>query len=404
MRLNGIKEPNYSSKVSYEIFKALGKIYERRYQKDVQESLDVLNPILKMVDSVFLELLKNQEKMKKSVRNSFMLAYAESTYLDSLHKKEGVELEKSLDILTKFSTSSFISMPKFLLDTAETIKTSGLFDTGNESYSDILYTLGAAKRKIERELDWTMCSFDKSSFPLIRKSEIQNSPNSINQKSLTSSKYHPEITALAEHITKNLKNSINNQEWKNKQDLSLLLKNSSNKDDTFYLDTKSVPDANNLDKVLDIPFYCKSEKITAKKLAKKMNVQPRMAMYYLDAAEMLGLIKKSSNYYISTKLVDKIGTYSEDDRKDIIDKLIKDLPVVKAFFLYLKSESKTQFTTKDIAKFLEYSTDLSSSTARRRASTISSWLKKQKIVKNRNESFYIKDDESQTRLNEFING
>ena len=369
----------------------------------MQESLDVLNPILKMVDSVFLELSKNQEKMKKSVQNSFMLAFAESTYLDLLHKKESSELEKSLDVLTKFSTSSFISIPKFLLDTTEAIKTAELFNAENESYSDILYTLGAAKRKIERELDWTMCSFDKSSFPLIRQSSIQNIADN-NQKSLTFSEYNPGIVALTEQITKNLKNSSNNQEWKNKQSLSLLLKNSSKKDNTFYLDTKSVPDANDLDKVLDIPFYCKSEKITAKKLAKKMNVRPRMAMYYLDAAEMLGLIEKSSNYYISTKLVDKLGTYSEGDRNDIIDNLIKELPVVKAFFLYLKSDSKTQFTTNDITKFLEYSTDLSPSTARRRASTISSWLKKQKIVKNRNESFYIEDDESQTRLNEFING
>ncbi len=389
--------------MSYEIFKALGKIYERRYQKDMQESLDVLNPILKMVDSVFLELSKNQEKMKKSVQNSFMLAFAESTYLDLLHKKEDSELEKSLDILTKFSTS-FISIPKFLLDTTETIKAAKLFDIENESYSDILHTLGAAKRKIERELDWTMCSFNKSSLPLIRQNNIQNITSTTNQKSLTFSEYNPEIIALTEHITKKLKNSSNNQEWKDKQNLSLLLKNSSNKDNTFYLDTKSVPDANNFDKVLDIPFYCKSEKITAKKLAKIMSVRPRMAMYYLDAAEMLGLIEKSNNYYVSTKLVDKIGTYSDGDRNDIIDTLIKELPVVKAFFLYLKSDSKTQFTTNDITKFLEYSTNLSASTARRRASTISSWLKKQKIVKNRNESFYIEDDESQTRLNEFING
>jgi len=65
VRLNGIKEPDYSSKISYEIFKTLGRTYERKYQKDMQESLEVLNPILKIMDSVFLELSKNQEKMKK---------------------------------------------------------------------------------------------------------------------------------------------------------------------------------------------------------------------------------------------------------------------------------------------------------------------------------------------------
>lgn len=401
--MNRIKEPDYSSKISYEIFKSLGKIYERRYQKDMQESLEGLEPIFEIVDSVFIELSKNQEKMKKSVQNSFMLVFAESTFLDLLRHKEGVELDKSLDILSRFTNSSFVSLPRFLLDTTEAIKAAKLFDTENESYSDVLYSLAAAKRKIERELDWVMCSFDKSTLPLIRQSEIQNVNDSINQDLFTLTKHNPGIVALTEHINKKIKISANNQQWKHKQSLSLLLKNSSKQRSTFYLDTKSVPDANDLEKVLDIPFYCKKGTINAKSLAIKMNVRPRMAMYYLDAAEMLGLIKKTNNYYKPTDLLDKLGKYSDEDRDDIIHNLIKELPVVKAFFLYLKSGSMTRFTTNDIAKFLKYSTNLSSTTAKRRASTISSWLKKQKIVKNRNESFYIDDVQSQTRLNEFIN-
>jgi len=393
--LNRIKEPDYSSKISYEIFKSLGKIYERKYQKDMQESLEGLDPVLEMVDSVFIELSKNQEKMKKSVQNSFMLAFAESTFLDLLQHKEGNELDKSLDILSKFSNSSFVSLPRFLLDTTQEIKTAKLFDTENESYSDILYSLTAAKRKIERELDWILCSFDKSTLPLIRQSEIQNVTDSINQDLVTFTKHNPDIIALTKHINNKIKISVSNQTWKDKQNLSLLLKNSS-KQSTFYLDTKSVPDANDLEKVLDIPYYCKKEMINAKRLAKKM--------YYLDAAEMLGLIKKTSNYYKPTDLLDKLGKYSNEDRDEIIHNLIKELPVVKAFFLYLKSNTKTRFTTDDIAKFLEYSTNLSSTTSKRRASTISSWLKKQKIVKNRNEQFYIDDDKSQTQLNEFIIG
>lgn len=332
-----------------------------------------------------------------------MLAFSESTFLDLLYHKDGPQLEKSLNILSKFNNSSFSSLPKSLLDNIEEIKAANLFETENGSYSDILYSISAAKRKLERELDWITCSFDKSVLPLIRQSGIQKITTSINQDSFTLTQYDPNLVTLTDHIHKKIKSFFDNQEWKHKQHLSLLLKNSSKKNNAFYLDTKSVPDANDLKKVMDIPFYCKTEKITMKTLAKKMNVRPRMALYYLDAAEMLGLIKKINNYYKSTELINKLKKYSDDDRDNIIHELIKELPVVKAFFLYLKSNSKTKFTTNDIAKFLEYSTNLSESTARRRASTISSWLKSQKIVKNKNESFYIEDDASQTRLYEFMN-
>lgn len=367
----------------------------------MRESLEMLDPLFEMTDSVFIELSKNQDKMKKSIQNSFMLAYFESTFMDVLRHKEGAGLEKSLEVLSGFSNSSFVSLPKLILNTTKTISDSHIFNVEDGSYSEILYSLTAAKRKIEREIDWTICSFDKSTLPLIRQSEVQIN-DSINQD-YTLTTFHPNLVTLTDHINNKLKISSNSKEWNNKQSLSLLLKNSSKRSDTFYLDTKSVPDANDLNKVLDIPLYCKNEKLTSKTLAKIMKVRPRMALYYLDAAEMLGLIKKTSDYYTPTDLVDKLGRYSDSDRASIINNLIKELPVVKAFFLYLKSNSKTRFTTNDITKFLEYSTDLSPSTARRRASTISSWLKVQKIVKNRNESFYIEDEISQTKLNEFLN-
>lgn len=354
------------------------------------------------MDSVFVELYKKQSSMKKSVQNSFMMVYAESTYFDSLNKTEGIQLEKTLELLSQIDHYKSASLSGLLLNTTKEIREKQVFRNSEESYSDILYSLAAAKKKIERELDWTLCSFDKEMFPLIRNLDMkENKIKNSNTFSLTV--FNPSVIEFSELMDKKLKAFTNNQKWIHSQNLSLILKHNDKKDDTFYLDTKSIPNANDLTKVLDIPQMFGSQKITSKKLAKKMNVKPRMASYYLDAAEMLGLLKKVNDYYKSTELVNKLGKYSEQDKNEIIQHMIEQLPVVKAFFMYLKSDFKTKFSTQDIAKFVEYSTNLSSSTARRRASTISSWLKTQKIVRHRNESYYLDDDSAQTKLVEFVN-
>jgi len=402
--LNGIKDSNYASKVSYDIFKSLGRIYERRYQKDVQEGLGVLSPILSILDLVFVELSKKQYNMKKSIQNSFMMAYAESSYLDSLIELDGQKMQKSLDLISKFNSDK-LSLAESLISATLEIKQQKIFDSESNSYTDILYSLTAAKRKIERQLDWSLCSLNKQTFPLIRNNGIQTtgieSLTSTNQLN-SAMAYSQDVGELQELLHKKLKQYSDNNNWKTNQTLSLLIKNNSKTADTLYLDSKSIPDANDLKKVLLVPQYFKNENITAKKLAKKMKVKPRMASYYLDAAEMLGIMERNGNSFKPTDLVKKLDKYSGEDKNEIIHHLVQELPVIKAFFLYLESISKTRFTIQDIAKFLEYSTDLSPTTARRRASTISSWLKAKKIVRHHNDLLYLKEDSGQTYLSEFI--
>ena len=382
------------------MFKSLGKIYERKYQKDVQESMGALEPLMKIVDSVFVELNQKQNTMKKSIQNSFMMAYAESTYLDYL-KTESNSLEKSLESLSHIDCYKMASLPRLLLNTTKEIQDKQMFPNSEQSYSDILYSLTAAKKKIERELDWTLCSFDKEMFPLIRNTNVKEN-SIVNSNRFSLSVFNPSVIELSEQMDKKIRAFTHNQKWVHSQNLSLILKHNDKKNEAFFLETKAVPDANDLTKVLEIPKMFNSQKITAKKLAKKMNVKPRMALYYLEAAEMLGLLEKISYYYKPTALVDKLEKYSKSDKDDIIQHLVEQLPVVKAFFTYLKSNSKTKFSTQDIAKFLEYSTNLSPSTAKRRASTISSWLKTQKIVRHRNDVCYLNDDDAQTKLVEFM--
>jgi len=400
LRLNGLRNSNHASKISYDFFKAIGKIYERKFQKDLQTGFDVLNPVVQILDSVFVELNNNQKTMKKSIQDSFIKAYAESTYLEFLEKLPKSKLDNSLDILLTFKNPKFSSMAELILDTTHEIKQQEMFKTNSNSYSDVLYSLSAAKSKIEKLLDWTFCSIDKSTFPLIRKYNSQKTnylDTNISQNGLMSC-YDQNDVDLKNNIHKKLKDFSNIDNWKTNQNLSFLIKNNSKTNEALYLDTKLVPDANDLTKVLQVPKYFKNEKITSKKLAKKMNVKPRMALYYLDAAEMLGLVKRKGNSFIPTELTQKLDKYSSQDKMQIVDQMIHELPVVKAFFLYMDAISQTKFTLNDIAKFLEYSTNLSPTTATRRASTIHSWLKKNKTSYNTTNFDNIKDKSVQTYL------
>ena len=74
-----------------------------------------------------------------------------------------------------------------------------MFSNSEEFYSDILYSLTAAKKKIERELDLTLCLFDKEMFPLIRNSEIKEN-NIINSNTYSLSVFNPSIIELSEQM------------------------------------------------------------------------------------------------------------------------------------------------------------------------------------------------------------
>ncbi len=394
VRLNGIHEHDYSAMISYDAFKSLGKIYERRYQKDVQASVEVLDPVLEIIDKVFTGLSENQEKMKTPIQNSFMLAFAESTFLNLLGSKKQDAIKKSLNFLSSANHSPAL-IPLLIAD-LDLIRAEKIFDVKTNSHSNMLYSLTAAKKKIERDLDLMLCTFDKKS--------LQSTCSITSSKKRTAVKSPPDTSTRAEYVDERLKSLIANQEWKTRQGFSLSLNNPSKRTESFWLDTKCIPDANDLDKILSIPSYCENKKINAKTLAKSIDVTPRMATYYLDAAEMLELIKKNGNYYTPTDLFNKLEKYSNRDYEEIIKSQIKKLSIVNAFFSHLQCNKKTRFTTNDIAKFLQSSTDLAQSTSRRRANTISSWLQRYKIIKKSGSCFYIENEKNQTSITEFPGG
>ena len=404
MRLNGLRDEVYASRISYDVFKIFGSIYERKFHKDVKESLSVIEPVLEIIDNIFLHLLEQTKSMNNSVSNSYKLAYSESSYLDSIGQLSPEKIEKSLSMFTSFSNIDHFTPSEFLVNTASEIKREGWFsenDTKN-SFTNSFYSMAAAKRKLERQINWMMCSFNKKLIPELKQTNYNiASDNSISPLLYTSIIPNHNVKIIKE-IEKQTDNVKSKKQWIKSQHLSLLLKNNSKESEqNLYLDTKIIPDADNLFDVLLIEKYFTNKKNTIDSVAKAMHVNPRMARYYLDASQMLGVIYRKDDCYFSTDLAKKILTYTNDDKNEIIKQIVTGVPVIKALLLFLESEGRTKFSKTDIVKFLLRSTDLSKTTASRRASTISTWMCQAKITSQCSGYFQLKEDIGQRTLLEY---
>lgn len=399
VRLNGFRDERYSSKVSYEVFKSLGRIYERKYQKDVNDSFDVLNPVFSVLDSVFRELSKNVGMMNKSVRNSFLHAYGESKNLEFLENLEGHELEKAVSYLGK-NTDVNQSQIDALLTNTEKIKQNNWIRINDQSMNDLLI-LATAKRKLERQLDWLYCSFDKETFNELTKMEKLNEVETFSTL-IDSNKVCLFNSTIRSLLQKKYTKFINDEHWTSSQQLSIILKSNSTEKDTLYIDSKQIPDANDLGKIQQIIQYIQKEnRITPKKLSLIMKITPRMASYYLEAAEMLRIVHRKGQYYYCTENAKKFERYSTEDKSGIIEQAIRELPVVQAFLLYMKNNSRVKFTHKDVIKFLEKITDLSHTTCFRRGSTLVTWLCDGGIALRHNGNYSLAHNTGQTNLLEF---
>ena len=98
-----------------------------------------------------------------------MIAYAEAKYLEYLSERDGIDMQKTLQFLSKIQEVPVNSIPELVFQTANTLKKYGFEQNESMTFHDSLYALVTAKKKIEFELDWTLCSLDKADLHSLRK-------------------------------------------------------------------------------------------------------------------------------------------------------------------------------------------------------------------------------------------
>ena len=400
IRLNGIRDEKYATKIAYETFRTIGRVYERKYQKDVNDSMDILTPLLNITDGVFTEISKNIKIMNKSVKNGFFHAYRETNALEFLEELDGHQLDKAIDWLNQPPNPNDSPLDCMIEDIEEITKSEWV---KNQDASEMeLTALAITKHKLMQQLDWLYCSFDKEVLNDFNKIEKTTTEVETLPKILNTNETYLLNSSLKSIIKKKFNRFSDDEKWKNGQELTTILKSNSEKKSTLHIDSKKIPDANDLDKINQILEYLqKDSKLSPKRVSTLMGVTPRMATYYLEAAEMLKIVKRAGKYYYRTILAENFDRYSKDDKLGIIEQAIREMPITKTFMLYMKNSSKTSFTHKDITRFLEKTTELSYTTCFRRASTLITWFCEGGIANKYHGRYSIKHNEGQTTLLEF---
>lgn len=136
-----------------------------------------------------------------------------------------------------------------------------------------------------------------------------------------------------------------------------------------------IPQADDLNKIIELPFRVAEGIDTADKMAKHFKFDKRQSSYYREASEILGLVELRNHcYYLTDKGRHYINLPTEV-RMKYFSKLLLEFPVINQVFLNLTVEREIPMTRNAIMEILRQNSDLTGSTLSRRTQTILSWFR-----------------------------
>lgn len=141
--------------------------------------------------------------------------------------------------------------------------------------------------------------------------------------------------------------------------------------DSIYKDI--IPQANDLNKVLELIFKVKEGINNAADVAKYFNFDTRQSSYYREAAEALGFIKLIDNKYYLTDSGMHLTDLEIQGRNLYFARVISNFNLVQKALDILKL--KGSLSKADLSQIVLQYSNLSGTTVERRASSLHSWLK-----------------------------
>lgn len=134
-----------------------------------------------------------------------------------------------------------------------------------------------------------------------------------------------------------------------------------------------IPQANDLDKVLELVFRVDSGMTDAASIASHFSFDTRQSSYYREAAEALGLVYKEGSRYHLTETGEHLMSLGAEDRNIMFAKILSNFNLVKDSMDLLKN--KGSLNRADIERLVAAKSNLTGSTVGRRASSLMSWFK-----------------------------
>lgn len=134
-----------------------------------------------------------------------------------------------------------------------------------------------------------------------------------------------------------------------------------------------VPQANSLDRVLELVFKVKEGMDTAEAVAEYFGFDKRQSSYYRKAAEALGFITFSNNRYYLTDSGHHLTQLDTQQRNLYLARVVTNFELVKISLELLKD--KGSLGKDDLHRIVTQHSTLSGSTIGRRADSLYAWLK-----------------------------
>jgi len=134
-----------------------------------------------------------------------------------------------------------------------------------------------------------------------------------------------------------------------------------------------IPQANDLDKVVELVFKTSEGFNDYKQIAQYFGFDERQSSYYREAAEALGLVFTQKGKYHLTETGKALVKLPTDKRNVFIVELLSDFNLVKKGLDLLKIDGKLE--QSDLEKIIASGSNLSGTTIPRRASSLMSWFK-----------------------------
>ena len=137
-----------------------------------------------------------------------------------------------------------------------------------------------------------------------------------------------------------------------------------------------VPQADDLAKLIELPFRVAEGVTTADALADCFGVQPRQGRYYREAAETLGLVERDgAASYRLTDLGRQFVALPADRRHFFLCRLIFAQPVVQAILAELLLKPSKRLNRAEIEAIIAAQSQLTGTTVGRRAQTLLAWFR-----------------------------
>jgi hypothetical protein len=141
-------------------------------------------------------------------------------------------------------------------------------------------------------------------------------------------------------------------------------------------ETIDIPQANSLSVVGNLLALVKSGITEKRELARELPLDPREVDYYMHAARILGLANfeagKPAEFTISEQGDAYLEALTPSEKRRLLGEAVRSAKIFRGL---LQRYEERELDREKIAAFLVETTELNTTTARRRADTILAWLK-----------------------------